>query len=264
MRARTTAAVLALVLAAPARPDPPALRYDAPTDVAVTAGASLLWLGTELARRRLAPSACRWCGEDALDAGARDALLWRHPDRAARASDVLAFGLVPAGVVAHQLLAARAAGSAREGLVDVLVVAEAAALSMDLNQLVKYAAGRQRPFVHHAPAGRAPDPDDNTSFTSGHATIAFTLAGAAGTVSDLRRYPGAPWVWAVGMTAAGATAYLRVAADRHYLTDVLAGAAAGAALGWALPWTLHRPGAEGASRPAVVVTPVPLGVAIAF
>jgi membrane-associated phospholipid phosphatase len=266
MRARAAAALLALALAAPARAEPPPLRYDAARDVALTAGASALWLAAELGKGKLAPSACRWCAEDRLDGWARDRLVWSHAERASRASDALAFGLVPAGVALHQLLAARAAGDVKEGWVDLLVVAEAAALSMDLNQVVKLAAGRQRPFVHHgnyARPDRAPEADDNLSFYSGHAALAFTLAAAAGTVSDLRGYRSAPWVWAAGMTLATATAYLRVAGDKHYLTDVLAGAAVGTAAGIALPRLMH-PRKDGAAAAGAAVTAAPLGIVVVF
>jgi membrane-associated phospholipid phosphatase len=263
MRARAAAALAAALLALPARAEPPPLRYDAARDGALAAGGAALWISSELAKGRLAPPACRWCAENGLDAGARDLLLWGRADRAARASDVLAFGVLPAGIAAHQLLAARAAGSAKEGLVDLLVVAEAAALSMDLNQVVKFAAGRQRPFVHHAAAGRSPDPDDDLSFYSGHATLAFSLAAAAGTVSDLRGYRSAPWVWGAGMTLAAGVSYLRVAGDKHYLTDVLAGAALGSAAGIALPRLLHGR-KDGSGAPSAAVTAAPLGVVVVF
>ena len=39
------------------------------------------------------------------------------------------------------------------------------------------------------------------------------------------------WVWASGLTLATSTGVLRIAADEHYLTDVVAGAAAGARRG---------------------------------
>jgi membrane-associated phospholipid phosphatase len=266
MRARAAAALLAIAVAIPARAEPPPLRYDLAVDAAVTAGAAALWLASEAEKARLAPAECRWCAENALDARARDLLLWSDAARASRASDVLAFGVLPAGIAAHQLLAARNAGDAKEGFVDLLLVAEAAALSMDLNQLVKFSVGRQRPFVHHrsfADPSRAPDPDDNLSFTSGHATLAFSLAAAAGTVSDLRGYKSAPWVWGAGMTLAAGVGYLRIAGDKHYLTDVLTGAALGTAAGIALPRLLH-PRKDAGGGTGAAVTAVPLGVVVVF
>ncbi len=272
-RAVPASLLLALSLAAlgpaPARAEPHPLRHDAAADGALAAGGWLLYLSSELAKEHLAPSRCRFCGTNALDAGARDLLVWDDGDGARHASNLFAFALLPAGMAAHQLLAARGEGDVEAGFVDVLLVAEAAALAMDLNQLVKFAVGRQRPFVRYgtAPeAERRPDPDDNLSFYSGHTTFTFALAAAAGTVSDLRGYDSAPWVWGVGLGLAATTGYFRIAADRHYLTDVLVGAAVGTAVGIALPRALHgREGGGGtAPAPSARVTAVPLGVAIVF
>ncbi len=266
MRARAAAALMAATAALSVRADPRPLRHDLRRDGALTAGAAVLWLSSELAKGALAPSSCRFCGENRLDARARDRLVWGFGDHARRGSDLFAFGVLPAGIFAHQLLAARAAGDAQEGLVDVLIVAEAAMLSMDLNQLVKFSAGRQRPFVRHGnwrEADREPDPDDNLSFYSGHATLAFSLAAAAGTVSDLRGYRSSPWIWGAGMTLAATVGYLRIAADRHYLTDVLTGAALGTAAGIALPRLLHGR-KDGADPPSTAVTAVPLGIVVVF
>jgi len=265
-RLRVVSALLVAALPAAARAEPRPLRHDLRTDGALTAGAAVLWLSSELAKGSLAPSSCRFCGENRLDAGARDLLVWGYGDQAGRASDVLAFAVVPAGIVAHQLLAARAAGDAGEGLTDLLIVAEAAALTMDLNQLVKFSVGRQRPFVHHGnfrDPDRAADPDDNLSFYSGHTALSFSIAAAAGTVSDLRGYRSAPWVWGAGMTLAAAVGYLRIASDRHYLTDVLTGAALGTAAGIALPRLLHgrERDRDGSSA---TVTALPLGIVVVF
>jgi membrane-associated phospholipid phosphatase len=259
------ASLAAAVAPVEGRAEPHALRHELVTDGAVAAGGWLLWLSSELTKEHFAPAQCRLCGTNALDAGARDLLVWERAGRGARAADVLAYALLPSGMAAHQLLAARGAGDAEAGLVDVLLVAEATALAMNLNQVVKLAVGRQRPFVHYGTeADRLPpDPDDNLSFYSGHTTFAFALAASAGTVSDLRGYESAPWVWGVGMTLAAATGYLRIAGDRHYLTDVLVGAATGLAVGIAVPRALHgrREGGDGAS---VRVTALPLGLAFQF
>lgn len=248
-----------------ARGEPHPLRHDLRADGALAAGGWLLYLSSELAKETLAPSRCRVCAGNALDDAARDLLVWGHGDAAKRASDVAAFGLFPAGLAAHQLLAARGAGDLDAGLVDVLIVAEVAALAMDLNQVVKLAVGRERPFVRHgnwAGASRGGDPDDNLSFFSGHTTFAFAVATAAGTVSDLRGYESAPWVWGAGLTLAATTGYLRIAADRHYLTDVLVGAVVGAAAGVALPRLLH--GREGERAAPAARAPVPLVFALVF
>jgi membrane-associated phospholipid phosphatase len=173
-------------------------------------------------------------------------------------------------MLAHQLLAARAAGDVSAGWVDAIIVAEAAGIAMDVNQVVKFAVARQRPFVHYGASGdpgRKPDPDDNVSFYSGHTTFTFAVAAAAGTVSSMRGYESAPWVWGVGMTLAATTGYLRIAGDKHYLTDVLVGAGTGIAAGIALPRLLHpkeRAATPGAETAGMAFTPYPLGVSGVF
>jgi len=259
-----------LTAAAPARAERDPLRYDLTVDLSLTLSAAALWGGSEVLKSHFAPVTCRICGTNALDAGARDRLLWSNPERARTISDALAFGLLPAGVLAHSLLAARAGGDSwKEGMVDVLVIAEAATLAGSLGQLVKFAAGRQRPFVHsgnYPEANRAHDPDDNLSFWSGHSSLTFSLAVGAGTVAYLRGDPSAPWILAAGLTAAAATGWLRIAGDKHYLTDVLTGAAVGSLAGWAIPYYVHRreggPPSPTATR--VAVTPLPLGFVVVF
>jgi membrane-associated phospholipid phosphatase len=44
----------------------------------------------------------------------------------------------------------------------------------------------------------------------------------------------------VGLTLAAATGYFRVAADRHYLSDVLVGGGLGSLIGFVNPFFVHR------------------------
>jgi len=270
MRRAARLALAALLSAAPgaSRAEPEPLEYDLRVDGAIALGTWAAYGGTELAKKSLAPATCRWCDPGALDAWTRGALVWSDVGPARRTSDVLAL-VIPAGMVAHQVLAARAAGDAHAGWVDALLVAEAAGIAMDVNQLVKFAVGRQRPFVHYGnypDPGRPPDPDDNLSFFSGHTTFTFAVVSAAGTISDLRGYKGTPWVWGVGLTLATATGYFRIAGDKHYLTDVLVGAGTGLAAGIAIPRLMHpRESSAGAgSGAATRITPIPLGVSGVF
>jgi len=64
-------------------------------------------------------------------------------------------------------------------------------------------------------------------------------------------------VWGVGLTLAGTTGYLRIAADKHYASDVLIGAVLGSAAGLILPRWLHDH--EGGD---VQVVPTPGGLAL--
>lgn len=263
-RAQLAAALVALGLSTAARasgPDP--LEYDPRIDVPVAAAATALWVGSELAKPKIGPSACRFCEPNALDAAVRNAVVWRNPAAARHASDALVFGVLPAGMIANQLLSARASGDTKAGFVDLLVVAEAAAIAQDLNQLVKFTVARERPFVHYADAARPHEPDDDVSFYSGHTTFAFALASSAGMVSTLRGYKGAPWVWGAGMTAAATAGWLRMGGDMHWFSDVLVGAVTGTVVGAGLPWLLHRNG-SGALGPDVRTSPATVAVVIPF
>lgn len=250
--ARLLASSVALAVAlAPAAASAQGLDHDVPRNLFVTVTGATLWVVTEVQKADLAPAVCRWCAVNPLDAAVRDALAW-SPARigaADTAGNVVGFGLVPASAAALTLAAAAHDGRLAQSPADVLVISEAGVLAMDLDQVVKFAVGRQRPFVHfHTGTG---DPsDDNLSFFSGHTTAAFSLAVASGTVATLRGYRFAPWVWAQGLAIAVGTGYLRIAADKHYFTDVLAGALVGSAVGFVVPWVWHRPGMP---APPVVV-----------
>jgi membrane-associated phospholipid phosphatase len=261
------AAALALA-AAPARAERNPLRYNLGIDLSLTLGAAASWGATEALKPRLAPTTCRICATNAFDAAARERLRWSDPKPARTASDVLMFGVVPAGIVAHALLAARAGGDPwKEGFVDLLVITEAATVAGAIGQAVKLTAARARPFLlSGGDPDHLPDPDDNLSLWSGHSSMTFSLAVAAGTVAFLRGDRSAPWVLGVGLAAASATGYLRVAGDKHHLSDVLIGAAVGSLAGWAIPYTMHRtsPGAPAPGSARGSVTPLPLGFVVVF
>jgi membrane-associated phospholipid phosphatase len=265
------AAALALLAAAPLYParaaGPEPIRYDLRVDIPVTTAAVAIWLGAELAQDHLAPATCRWCAGNGLDDHVRDALVWHDRNAANRASDVVAFALIPVAAAGQDLLAARAAGDSRAALVDGLVVLQAVALAADLNQIVKLSVGRQRPFVRFGDdPNRAPTSDDNLSFYSGHTSLAFSFVAATATVAELRGYRTAPWVWGIGLPLAAAAGYFRIAGDMHYLTDVVAGAAVGTAMGVAIPRLLHgrEPTAPDPAAPRLTVSPFPLGVSGTF
>jgi membrane-associated phospholipid phosphatase len=264
------AAALALLVAAPGaapRADAPEpIRYNLAVDVPLTAAAAAIWAGTELAKGHLAPETCRFCGGNALDDSVRDALVWQDTATAKRASDLLAFALIPAAALGSDLLAAHGAGDVGAAAVDALVIGEAVAIAADLNQIVKLAVGRRRPFVRFgSDPDRAPSPDDNLSFYSGHTSLSFSFVAATATVASLRGYRTAPWVWGAGVVLAAGAGYFRIAGDMHYFTDVLTGAVVGTAAGVLVPRLLHpREQMADPAAPRVALLPYPLGVAGAW
>jgi len=262
-------AVLVLLGPAGARAEDVAssgLRYEPALDVPLTAVGLAGTFGPRLLTDETKAWTCRWCDRDAdgrdtlngLDAAVRRHWRWQDGQKAHDWSNVtltLSFVAPATAFVAGR-------GGFRDGLGDeMLLVLESSALTLALTQGTKYLFRRERPWAHagEMPEGeRAGSRDSVLSFASGHASLSFSLAVTFGSLASLRSDDGKAWVWATGLTFATATAYLRIAADRHYLTDVLAGAAIGAAVGWAVPrLTDRRP--EPKSQPAVArETPVPL------
>jgi len=108
------------------------------------------------------------------------------------------------------------------------------------SEAVKLASGRSRP-------DRAPgDPDDFSpfhgadSFPSGHTTVMFAFASALTTESTSR------WVPWVAYPAAAVVGAARIADDRHWLSDVVAGAALGGFGGRECDrWLRRRSGSKG-------------------
>ena len=232
------AAAAAAALAAASGPSR-ALPYDAIRDPVITGTAGAAWVLLHLFEERLAGGGCRWCESPAFDEAVRGALRWPSSDAPGTASDVLAYGAVPvAGLGVAFFVSGRDAKAAG---VDALIAAESLALAGLAGEAVKLAVARRRPGAYESGAARASN--DDTSFYSGHASAAFAVATSFATCASLRG-DGDAWVaWATGLPLAAVTGYLRIAADRHYLSDVLAGAGAGTLFGILVPRLLHSPGA---------------------
>jgi membrane-associated phospholipid phosphatase len=237
------------------------MSYNLPVDLTVTLGATAVWATLELLTPNLA-TPCRWCdrGSDGgntlngFDASVRHALRWSNRKAADTLSSVFSFGLAPAAGVAVGAMIAGHDHRIGELPLDMLVVAESAAIALDLNETTKFAVARERPDVHaRTPQERAAQrsTSDNLSFFSGHATLAFALSTSAGTIASMRHYRMAPAMWITGMLLASTGAYLRIAADRHYATDVITGVLVGSGVGFAVPYFAHRPRAAGAHLTAL-------------
>ena len=225
------------------------LRVNVPVDLSVTLGGGAVWILSEVLKPTLAPSQCHWCDPPGVDSSVRDSLRWKNKSPADTTSYVTGFALAPIGALGLDALAVHAGGgTAAEWGEDALVMLESIVVAANINQLVKFAVGRERPFVNALQEGekdgtRQPS-DNNLSFFSGHTTLAFSAAVSGGMIASLKGYKSAPCIWATGLVAATATGYLRIAADKHYFTDVLTGAVFGTAVGLVVPW-LHRPSNDG-------------------
>jgi membrane-associated phospholipid phosphatase len=139
-------------------------------------------------------------------------------------------------VVSGALLAAGAAAGS-EGIRDVgRHGLEAVVIAELLTRGVKAVAGRARPNVNpddprDFELGRGWGDNRYQSFFSGHASDAFAAATVF-TAETARRNPG--WEWPVGAVLYGSAALVGVSRmynNKHWATDVLAGAALGTLVG---------------------------------
>jgi membrane-associated phospholipid phosphatase len=275
------AAAAALVATGEARAAEPVtkpveLRHDLRLELPVTAGLAAAVVGVSLVRDDLEPSRCRWCdgpegsGEvNAVDDWFRSALRRRDTRPANLMSHILALGAAPAGAVGLTALAAAADGRGDEMLVDAVAIAEGTLGAVLVAEIVQSVTLRTRPYVHamadeDVRAAEIATTGAFHSFPSAHVVTAFGLASAAGVVASKRGYRLAPLVWTAGLMLGVATAYTRIAADRHWFTDTLAGAAIGVAVGGGVPLLFHRPVRPGAragllDRARLAVAPLPRG-----
>ena len=230
------------------------LRYNPRVDLAVTSIAATGWAITMAAMDNLAPSNCRWCRVNSFDRWGHDNIKWSNAGAANKAVHVTGYALAPVAALGLDALAAGYDHRLSDFWVDALLIAEASALSSFATQLVKISTGRQRPRAHFG--GGSQGPRDNISFYSGHTSFAFALAVSSGTVASMRGYRLAPLVWGTGLAVAATTGYLSLASDRHYLTDVIAGAVLGSAFGFGIPYLFHRPRRDESPRTAILALPV--------
>lgn len=246
---------------------PFALAFAPARDWTILATAVAIDLGLELTLAQRLPG-CRWCdyGTDAagqpidtlngLDRAGRR-LRWRDPARAATLSDVSQAAIPALAGGALVWLGQRDGATRAQSWHDLVIMGQAVAVTRAVTQVVKVSVRRHRPFVHaQGPDAVAEAPDGTLSFFSGHASTSFSIAASAATVATLRGYRAAPWMW-TGLAIAGTTGYLRMAADKHYATDVLTGAAVGTAVGVGLTYLLHGRVSPASTHAGVTVDVAP-------
>ena len=120
-------------------------------------------------------------------------------------------GLVAAGLLTGESKVTLAGGR----------VAATLALAGGLTQLGKLASGRDRPLTGTGAASFHPFSRTGTAFPSGHTSVAF---GIAASLSDeIRR----PWATAILYSGAGLVGWSRMNDNKHWLSDVAAGAVLG-------------------------------------
>jgi hypothetical protein len=102
-----------------------------------------------------------------------------------------------------------------------------------LANTVKGIVGRQRPSSYYETLD--PEPDDNLSFFSGHTSFTFAIGSATAYMLTESHPKYKTLIWGTAISMATFTGYLRIAGDRHYMSDVVWGAAVGLFVGYWVP-----------------------------
>lgn len=207
---------------------------------------SSAWLTVEVASKFEGPSQCRWCPvdangnpvENAFDVKFRKFLRWgSHRGLADTLSDVCGNVILPLSAGIYIYFSEREK-STPQSLKAYFLVGESFIFTGILTHITKYSFLRRRPYAHFGGEEERRDPSANLSFISGHASLSFSIAASTSIISLKRNYPSpAPLILSF-FSLALFSSYFRIAADKHYITDVIAGAAVGASAG-AINTILH-------------------------
>ncbi|MBU1243423.1 phosphatase PAP2 family protein [Myxococcota bacterium] len=220
--------------------------YSPQISVPLTAFGLSVWIAGELLKDNLVPDEARWTATNPVDDAVRDTFRWNsaHTKDANMASNIV-LGSIPVAGLASLLFSSASgwsspnASRARQAGYGGLIMLESASVAMLANQVVKFLVLRKRPYTRDSSYGEMAA-DDHLSFYSGHTTTAFALAVSGAMLYDMKggNHPGA--VWTAALVLATGVGYLRIAADKHYFSDVLVGALLGAAAGYLVPKLLHQ------------------------
>ncbi len=285
-----TAALVATLASSSARADElspslwdPAWSRVTPLEVGVSAGVAG---GALLTAALVHAGPPKWTSGILFDDAGRDALhaTGSGRQRASDVSDALEITLLAAPLVS----AGATWGLRHDGpsaLQLVLIDAQAYALTEATVDLMKVLIRRERPdaAADHC-EDRLGEPDcaaraKKSAFPSNHAASSFVAASLLCTEHLHLGIAGAPWdatVCASSLVAAATVSTLRVVADRHYLTDIVAGSVIGGLYGWLMPTILHFHGGRSAAaasagtprlvsvRPLITPNGASLGVAFTF
>ena len=220
-----------------------------------------------------APTQPKWAG-NAFDDWVRGGLRLSSESArqaAATTSDIFVYALTALPVLNATLVAG--AEHERWDIAWRLVVLDAETMLTATLAAVslQHLTARQRPFVQECATN--PNLSDCStgshfqSFPSGHTTLVFTAVALEcfhhGYLDTAHTGWGAA-ACPVTVTIATLTGVLRIMADRHWATDVLAGALLGGSIGLAIP-QIHLAVAKG-QNPTVVtpmITPTMMGLSVA-
>ncbi len=187
------------------------------SDVAAVVGGAALFAAPHLLHVNAGPPECAPCDPANVPWFDRWVIATPRPGWDA-ASDIAVLGIAGGGWadLAHR---------GDDGAAGVAASIASVALAVGVTELAKAVAGRSRPVLYTAGAPEAARHlDSRRSWPSGHTAAAFALATSLW-LSRRRLGDEGPPVWAAwaALGAATGVAVFRVAAAKHFPSDVLAG-----------------------------------------
>lgn len=252
---RSPLPLLSLLLLVAAAGDPKfdplvVYRLHAGVDAPIVAGAVVVitvptLLASDIIRERCP---CDPSGINAFDRGA----VGNHNAFADVTSDVTAV----AAMVVPPLLDLLDVGHGDAFQSDAIVFAETLLVNGALVELAKYAIQRPLPRTYAGDLSLINTPGGYRSFYSGHTSTVFAALTSMAMTLRLR-YGERWWPWAIAAGVGSSVAVERVAAGRHFPSDVLVGAVAGSLVGLLVP-ALH------AHHSPVTIVPAANGLAVAM
>jgi len=230
---------------------PVQLRYNTWIDGAIVLGLGVGVLSWGFAKGGFSNRTCTICdgpGTDlnGFDKAFRDAFARQDIGPSATISHVLSYGVSPLMGVGLALAVSGADKRMNEAPANIVMILEASLVAVVLKEALTFAIRRERPQVHALEGQAKADEiekqsDPLESFPSGHVLSIMAITSSSATIATMRGYRLAPLIWIAGSTLAATVTYLRVAADQHYMTDNLVGAAIGTGVGFLVPYLFHRP-----------------------
>ncbi|NQV15516.1 phosphatase PAP2 family protein [bacterium] len=186
-------------------------------------------VGIELfAKEYLLPAEPRFSQPNQIDVKMRKKLYWgaEKQDLAKGRSDYLIYAVSLSSLVWAPLLA-------EDSKTAALINMEVFAVNSLATNMIKICAARERPY-HYFNTRSSGGAVDFASFVSGHSSVAFSQAVANSMILS-RSFPGLKTeIWTSLLGLAGYTAYLRVAGDMHYFSDIVLGAGLGSLIAWTI------------------------------
>lgn len=169
---------------------------------------------------------------NSFDSSIRNVLRWKKSSHkeADKLSDLLLYGVFVGGMPISSYWL--------KDFNMLLINLEILSINGLMTNIIKYGIGRQRPYSFYQT--KIDDDESYKSFFSGHTSTAFALGTSTAKMLSNYTSLNTKAIWVSTLSLATATGYLRIAADKHYFTDVFVGAIVGSTVGHIAFEKLHR------------------------